>query len=101
MLRKIYCSFEYSDKILRKEIDNIESKRIVAERPDYDKIVVLNLQGKSIVKKKLSVYLSKEEILSFGKDKVKINFVFTKLWGIRKQKKIYISTLLKKTKFSM
>lgn len=94
MLRKIYCTLNSADKTLKKEFDDVESKRIVAERANYEKIVVLNLQSKSIVKKKLSVYLSKEDILNFGKDKVRISFTFTKLWGIKKEKSILLATLL-------
>ena len=94
MLRQIYCSLNFSDKTLKKEFDDVDSKGIIAAKEYYEKVVVLNLHSKSIVNKKLSVYLPKEDILNFRDDKVKISFTFTKLWGIKKQKSILLATLL-------
>lgn len=94
MLRKIHCLFNYSNNKLTKEIDDIESERIVAQRVDYDKFEIMNIQSKSVVKKKLSIYLSKDDLLKGITDKAKISLVFTKLWGIKRERTIYITSLL-------
>ncbi len=95
MLRQIYCSLNFSDKTLKKEFDDVDSKRIVAAKENYEKVVVLNLHSKSIVKKKLSVYLPKEDILNFWDEKVRVGFTFTKLWGIKKTKINFNSYFIK------
>lgn len=93
ILRNIYCAISYSNDRLSKEISNVESKRLVAQKYEYDRLEIMNIQAKSIIKKKLSVYLSKDELSKFFSNNSKISFSFMKFWGIKKQKDIFITYL--------
>ena len=94
MLRNIHCLLSISNEKVIKEINDVETRRIVAAKPDYDNFEIINIPPKNIIKKKLSIHLSKDDLLKIDTGKSRINFKFNRLWGLKRKKIINISHLL-------
>jgi hypothetical protein len=94
MFRNIYCLFNCPNTKIKKEVFDLDTYRVIAQRADYNKIDVLNIQAKSLIKKRILVNLSKEELHNFRNNEVSLRLFYTKLWGIRKAKSISLTSII-------
>jgi len=95
LLREIYCSIEVDKKIILKDIYDLDTYREVAKQEQYDQMKILSIASQDIIKIKLFVNLSKDDLAKIIDANAKIYFRFRKLWGLKRKKRKYISSLLK------